>query len=98
MGELRRAIDALDRELIGLLVRRAACIDRAAQLKPKEGLPARIPERVEQVVANARRNAAEAGLDPDFAETLWRTMIEWAIAREEGVLGPSPSPNGKDMT
>ncbi|MGD9865189.1 MAG: chorismate mutase [Pseudodonghicola sp.] len=91
MRDLRQSPDALDRELIRLLADRAACIDRAAELKLAEGLPARIPERVEQVAGSARRNAAGAGLDPDLAETLWREMIEWAIAREETVLGSSSS-------
>ena len=67
MAELRVGIDALDRELAALLARRAAFIDRAIELKPGEGLPARITNRVEEVVANARRNAQEAGLDPDLA-------------------------------
>ncbi|KGB81188.1 chorismate mutase [Rhodovulum sp. NI22] len=89
MLELRAQIDALDQRLIKMLARRAAYIDRAAELKPAEGLAARIDARVEQVVANARRNADAAGLDPDFAETIWRQMIDWSIAREERVLGPS---------
>ncbi|MBB4020594.1 MAG: chorismate mutase [Pseudomonadota bacterium] len=89
MLELRAQIDALDQRLIEMLARRAAYIDRAAELKPAEGLAARIDARVEQVVANARRNADAAGLDPDFAETIWRQMIDWSIAREERVLGPS---------
>ena len=89
MRELRSAIDALDRELARLLARRAALIDRASQLKPGEGLPARIEERVEEVAENARKNAEAAGLDPDFAETLWRRIIEWSIAREERVIGTS---------
>ncbi|MGC9370514.1 MAG: chorismate mutase [Paracoccaceae bacterium] len=93
MKELRRQIDALDRDLVALLARRAAYIDRAAELKPAEGLPARIAARVEEVAANARRNAEAAGLDADFAEALWRSMIDWSIAREERVLGPTPEPN-----
>ncbi|MDK3017141.1 chorismate mutase [Pseudodonghicola flavimaris] len=97
MRELRQTIDALDRKLIALLADRAVCIDRAAELKQLENLPARIPARVEEVAANARRNAAEVGLDPDLADKLWREMIEWAIAREEAVLGPSRGPDGKDM-
>ncbi|GHG84157.1 chorismate mutase [Pseudodonghicola xiamenensis] len=98
MRELRQTIDALDRKLIDLLADRAACIDRAVELKQLENLPARIPARVEEVAANARRNAAEVGLDPDLADKLWREMIEWAIAREETVLGPSSGPEGKDRT
>ena len=87
MAELRVEIDALDRQLVALLAQRATYIDRAAELKPAEGLPARIDERVEDVVAKVRITAQEAGFDPDLAETIWRRMIEWSIAREERVLG-----------
>lgn len=87
MAELRVEIDALDRQLVALLAQRATYIDRAAELKPAEGLPARIDERVEDVVAKVRITAQEAGFDPDLAEAIWRRMIEWSIAREERVLG-----------
>jgi len=89
MQELRIQIDKLDRQLIELLVTRATYIDRASELKPGEGLPARIPERVEDVVQKVRANSADLGLDPDLAERLWRILIDWSIAREERVLGPS---------
>ncbi|MDO5706080.1 MAG: chorismate mutase [Paracoccus sp. (in: a-proteobacteria)] len=86
MPALRAAIDALDADLIALLARRAALIDRAAQIKMRDDLPARIDARVEEVVANARRNAADAGLDPDLIEHIWRQLIETAIAREETLM------------
>lgn len=88
MAELRREIDALDRRIVALLARRAACIDRATELKPSEGLPARIPERVQAVMDNIRAEALATGLDPALAEEIWRRLIEWSIAREERVLGP----------
>lgn len=88
MAQLRACIDALDAEIVAKLARRAQYIDRAAQLKPGEGLPARITPRVEEVVANVRREASVRGLDADLVETLWRQLIDWSIAREERVLGP----------
>ncbi|WP_420586426.1 chorismate mutase [Ruegeria sp.] len=88
MQELRAQIDKLDRQLIEMLVRRAGYIDRASQLKPGEGLPARIPDRVEDVVQRVRASSDELGMDPDLAEKLWRILIDWSIAREERVLGP----------
>lgn len=88
MAELRPEIDALDREIVALLARRATYIDRAAQLKPAEALPARIDARVEEVVRNVRAAAAAGGLDEALIETLWRQLIDWSIAREERVLGP----------
>jgi isochorismate pyruvate lyase len=87
MAELRVQIDALDRALVEMLARRVTYIDRAAELKPAEGLPARIDDRVEAVVAKVRASALEVGFDADLAEALWRRMIDWSIAREEKILG-----------
>ena len=93
MAELRAAIDQLDQDLIDMLARRARYIDRAAELKPAEAMPARIASRVEQVVENVRTAAEARGLEPDLAETLWRPLIDWSIRREEKVLGPSAPQN-----
>ncbi len=96
MGELRALIDALDGDLVARLALRARCIDRAAQIKRGVGLPARIPARVEEVVARVRARAEVEGLDPDLAEGLWRTLIEWSIAREERTLGAGPAGERQD--
>lgn len=87
MAELRPQIDAIDKELIELLVIRSQYIDRAVDLKRIENLPARTTDRVAQVIENVRMMAAERGLDPQLAETLWRELIEWSIAREAKHLG-----------
>lgn len=87
MAELRVQIDALDVELITLLVRRSRYIDRAVELKRVEGLPARTTDRVAEVLANVRATATEIGLDPDLAQSLWSTLIEWSIQREIKELG-----------
>lgn len=87
MAELRAEIDALDARIVALLADRARLIDRAAELKVGERMPARIPDRVEQVVERVRAEATRQALDPSLAEALWRQIIEWSIAREERVLG-----------
>jgi isochorismate pyruvate lyase len=88
MADLRGAIDQLDEELVRLFAARAEYIDRAAQIKSEVDLPARIDDRVEQVVQNVRRHAESYGLPPDLVEKLWRRLIDWSIAREESRLGP----------
>ncbi len=88
MAEIRAEIDRVDLDLVRLLARRAACIDRAARIKAELDLPARIEDRVEEVVRNVRRHAIDQGLPPDLIETFWRHLIEWSIAREESRLGP----------
>ena len=87
MAAVRAGIDATDAALLDLLARRAGFIARAAEVKAATGLPARIPERVEEVVGNARAGAAARGLDPDLVERLWRMLVEAAIAAEARVLG-----------
>jgi isochorismate pyruvate lyase len=87
MAEIRAEIDRIDASLIGLFAERACYIDRAAAIKAEVGLPARIGDRVEQVVANVRGHAARKGVDPDLAEKLWRRLIDWSILREEARLG-----------
>lgn len=87
MQELRVQIDALDSEIVAKLAARAGYIDRAVVLKQQENLPARIEDRVEQVVDRVRAEAVKIGFDEDLAEDLWRRLIEWSIAREERVLG-----------
>ena len=89
MTTLRAQIDDLDADLVALLVERAGYIDRAITLKHASGLPANITSRVEEVVAKVKAAAATGGLDPDLAEVLWRSLIDWSIAREERVLGRS---------
>ena len=91
MTALRGEIDALDRQIVIQLARRASLIARAAELKPNEGLPARIDSRVEEVVSNVCANAKAQDLDPALVETLWRVLIDWSITEEEKTLGASPA-------
>ncbi|TRW97515.1 chorismate mutase [Paracoccus sp. M683] len=91
MPALRARIDALDKQLVALLAERSALIDRAARIKARDRLPARIDARVEEVVANARRHAADAGLDADLIEDIWRRLIEAAIAQEDRHLKGDPA-------
>lgn len=86
MADIRAEIDRLDAELVALFAQRTAYIDRAAEIKEQVGLPARIEDRVEQVVGNVRRHAMAHGLPPDKLEKLWRKLIDWSIEREEDHL------------
>jgi isochorismate pyruvate lyase len=81
MGELRAAIDALDRHLVALLALRQGYMERAAVLKPRREL-VRDEPRIEDVVQKVLAEAARQGLSPDIAEPVWRTLIERCIAHE----------------
>lgn len=89
--ELRADIDAIDRELIALLAKRFAVVHRVAAVKKREGLPAVLPERIAVVKRQARALAQDAGLSPDFAESLYHLIIEEACRLEEGFLADGQS-------
>ena len=89
MAEIRTEIDRIDQALIALFSERWAYIGRAAEIKGTAGLKADIPARVDEVRRNARRNAAQAGLDPDFYDEIWRQLIRHSIEHEQDMLGES---------
>ncbi|WP_417270112.1 chorismate mutase [Celeribacter sp.] len=93
MTDLRMQIDEIDRALVRLLALRQKHIDRAAEIKPAAGLPARIESRVEDVVAKVRAAAEVEGFEPETAAAMWRLMIESMIAREDRAMTTTPQPN-----
>ncbi|MGN6888056.1 chorismate mutase [Neisseria sp. P0014.S008] len=60
-----------------LLARRQKLVRQAGRLKPKNDVQAvSAPERVAQVIASRRAYAEKAGLSPEVAEAVWRSMID----------------------
>jgi isochorismate pyruvate lyase len=86
LADLRHEIDALDSELVALLAKRQRCVERVIEIKRAKNLPARIPERIDEVLARVRALAQQEKLEPDLAVALWREMIEQFIAYEERAL------------
>ena len=81
MTDVRKGVDALDRELVRLLVIRQGYMHAAARIKQDRDAvydEARIEDVVSKVVAEARQQ----GLSPDIAEPVWRKLIERCIAFE----------------
>lgn len=74
LEEVRSNIDRLDREIVGLLAERQEYVIQAARFKRTEA-DVHAPERVEQVVANARRFAEEFGVSADTIERGYRVFI-----------------------
>lgn len=76
LAGVRSEIDTLDADLVRLLARRQRLVERAGELKRGQGEAAvRDADRVTQVIASRRKQAAEHGLNPDLAEQVWRAMI-----------------------
>ena len=86
MQDVRREIDRLDDEIVALMALRQRQIERAVRVKQVLGLPARVPARVDEVLARVADAAAREGLDQGLAHRLWQDMIEWSIRLEEQLM------------
>ncbi len=81
MAEVREGVDALDRELVALIVRRQAYMEAAARIKTER---AKVYDavRIEDVVTKVKAEAIKQGLSIEIAEPVWREMIKQSIAYE----------------
>lgn len=81
MADVRAGVDAVDRAIGELLVRRFGYMDAAARIKPERGL-VRDEARKAQVIANARAQADAAGLPGAAIADIWDRLVEASIAYE----------------
>ena len=81
MAEVRQGVDALDRALVALLAERQRYMDAAAGIKPDRDA-VHDEARIADVLAKVLSAAAAAGLSPEIAEPVWRTLIDRCIAHE----------------
>lgn len=81
MTDVRASVDAVDRELVALLVRRFGYMDAAARIKADRGA-VRDEARKAEVLGNVAREALAAGLDPDRLRAVWNELVEQSIAHE----------------
>jgi len=90
--ELRTAIDAVDRELLALLNRRAALANEVGEIKRVEGSPVFRPEREAQVI-NGLQAANPGPLKPNNIAHIWREVMSACRALEApqrvAYLGPA---------
>jgi isochorismate pyruvate lyase len=84
--ELRHEIDVVDEKLIKLLAERQRLVEAVIAVKHRDGMPARIPARVDYVIDRARVLARAHHLDPALAESIWTEMVEWFVSHEERTL------------
>ncbi len=83
--DVRAEIDRIDQALLALFAERHAYVTRMAEIKtdPHEAFD---PVRIEAVVARMRARSLELDLDEDQAELIWRTLIDWNINYEKGII------------
>lgn len=83
--DVRVEIDRIDQALLTLFAERHRYVTRMAEIKtdPHE---ARDPVRIEAIIARVRDRSLALDLDEDQAELVWRTLIDWNINYEKGII------------
>jgi prephenate dehydrogenase len=84
LKQAREHIDALDRELVRLLARRAQLSQRAAKAKALLGAPVLDAGREAEVVAARRAWAAELKLDEDAVTEVFRAIMTMSRRAQRG--------------
>ncbi|WP_405374688.1 MULTISPECIES: chorismate mutase [unclassified Microbacterium] len=84
---LRSSIDNIDAALIHMLAERFRCTKQVGVLKAEHGMPASDPSREEQQIARLRRLAADADLDPEFAEKWFNFVVAEVIRHHSEAAG-----------
>lgn len=92
---VRGSIDNIDATLIYLLAERFKATQKVGHLKAEHQLPPADPNREVAQIARLRRLAAEAHLDPAFAEKFLNFVIDEVI-RHHQAISASHGPEGGD--
>ena len=82
---IRSSIDNIDATLVYLLAERFKATQKVGFLKAAHRLPAGDPGRETAQIARLRRLAAEANLDPAFAEKFLNFIIGEVIRHHEAI-------------
>ena len=83
LARLRSSIDNLDAALVHLLAERFKVTQRVGELKATEGLPPADPNREKRQIERLRHLAADADLDPEFAEKFLTFIVTEVVRHHE---------------
>ena len=76
LTELRKEIEAIDRELVDLIARRTYVADTIAEVKAQQGLPTVDETQEQQVMDRAAENAERFDVDANLVKAIFRLLIE----------------------
>jgi chorismate mutase/prephenate dehydrogenase len=75
LENLRRQLDTIDQNIVSLLAKRQAEVKRVVKLKKAHNLPVYHPAREENLISQLRNQGANAGLNSDYIEGLYRRIL-----------------------
>lgn len=81
----RARIDALDDQIVDLMIERTGIIREVGDLKFREGIEPVLADRVEQVRERAAARAGQNGMDEDIVRKIYALLIEYSCNLEEEI-------------
>ncbi len=90
LGRYRQSIDNMDAALVHLLAERFRITQQVGELKATHGLPPADPAREARQIERLRALAADARLDPEFAEKFLGFIVAEVVRHHEAIAARSP--------
>lgn len=84
---MRDEIDTIDREIVRLISRRLGMSIEIGRVKMHQDLPLHAPDREEELIAEVRGDAARNEIDADYAEDIFRLILEHSRREQRKELG-----------
>ena len=93
LPQLREKIDQIDAAIVALLAQRMEVCREVAEVKAGSSTAVIQPQRVREVLTTRRQWAINSGVDADFAEQIFRTVLAEThrieVAHERGGVAPT---------
>lgn len=86
LAELRRRIEAVDQQLLALLVERQRIVTQVAHAKLLTASPFRDRLREDHLLRELRAAATQLGLDGHQIERLYRVVLDMSVAHQEATV------------
>lgn len=86
LDSLRQAIDDIDSQIVSLLSSRQKQVNRIVAVKKEHNLPVYHPAREEDLISAMRKQAADADLDPEFVEEIYRIIMRRSRIEQTGKM------------
>lgn len=85
MKPYRARIDALDDQIVDLLVERTQVIAEVGHLKHEKGIPSVIQSRVDEVRERNAERAAAKGMNADIVREIYARLIDFSCNLEDEI-------------